>query len=55
MDNLVHIEVDITARVNIAHLNEVLAKSLQEQQAVYAVVGTIMGTTEHGAVDPLYD
>lgn len=54
MGNLIHITVDVTARMDIAHLNEVLAKNLENQQAVYAVV-SIMGTTEHGAIDPLFE
>ena len=40
--------------MDIASLKAHLEKCLEEEKAVYAVV-TIMGTTEHGAVDPLFD
>ncbi|KAJ3505820.1 hypothetical protein NLJ89_g7216 [Agrocybe chaxingu] len=54
MDNLVHIGVDIAARMDMERLDKFLRECLEEQQAVYMVV-SIMGTTEHGAVDPLFD
>jgi len=54
MNNLIHVDVDIAARLNVANLDERLEKCLNDQQAVYAVI-SIMGTTEHGAVDPLFD
>ncbi|PPQ77096.1 hypothetical protein CVT26_004513, partial [Gymnopilus dilepis] len=54
VDNLIRISVDQKARMNIASLRAQLQKCLEQEQGVYAVV-TIMGTTEHGAVDPLSD
>ncbi|KAE8354962.1 pyridoxal phosphate-dependent transferase [Aspergillus coremiiformis] len=46
------IEVDNAARINLDVLEERLQKSLEEEQAVYAVVAVI-GSTEEGAVDRL--
>ncbi|KAJ3507603.1 hypothetical protein NLJ89_g6212 [Agrocybe chaxingu] len=54
MGNLVHIGVDVAARMDMHRLDNFLRECLEEEQAVYAVV-SIMGTTEHGAVDPLFD
>ncbi|KAI9872353.1 MAG: hypothetical protein M1830_001743 [Pleopsidium flavum] len=51
-DNVVGIEVDNGARVDLANLEKHLQASLDNQQAVYAVVAFI-GSTEEGAVDPL--
>ena len=36
------------------YLRECLEKNLKEERAVFTVVA-IMGTTEHGAVDPLLE
>ncbi|KAF8887664.1 pyridoxal phosphate-dependent transferase [Gymnopilus junonius] len=54
IDNLIHIDVDISVCMDMASLNTHLEKCLKDQQTVYCVVA-IMGTTEHGAVDPLFD
>ncbi|CCM01340.1 uncharacterized protein FIBRA_03390 [Fibroporia radiculosa] len=54
MNNLIHIDVSTSARLNISRLDEHLQECLKNKRAVYAVV-SIMGTTEHGAVDPLFD
>ncbi|CAE6475076.1 unnamed protein product [Rhizoctonia solani] len=53
-DNIKDIPVDINARLDPAKLDELLQECLNEKRAVYAVVA-IMGSTEHGAVDPLED
>lgn len=54
IDNVIHIRVATTTRMDTEHLVECLEKNLQAQQAVFTVVA-IMGTTEHGAVDPLLE
>lgn len=51
-ENLVKVDVDDAARVDIDKLQEHLMRSLVEEQPVYAVVAVI-GSTEEGAVDPL--
>ncbi|CAE6427578.1 unnamed protein product [Rhizoctonia solani] len=50
--NLVSIPVDVSARMDILELDRHLNNCLEGRQAVYAVVA-IMGSTDHGAVDPL--
>ncbi|CAG8854436.1 25971_t:CDS:2, partial [Gigaspora margarita] len=50
--NLKLIPVDNDARLDINHLNKILSKCVQNKQAVYAVT-VIMGSTDHGACDPL--
>ncbi|KAJ7043065.1 pyridoxal phosphate-dependent transferase [Mycena alexandri] len=50
--NLAEISVDERARMNTKDLDEKLRFCLDNHTAVYAVVA-IMGSTEHGAVDPL--
>jgi len=44
--------VDEQAQIDCQALDMLLAESLRRHQAVYAVVA-IIGTTEHGSVDPL--
>ena len=51
-DNVIGIAVDNGARVDLVDLEKHLQASLDNQQAVYAVVA-IIGSTEEGAVDPL--
>jgi glutamate/tyrosine decarboxylase-like PLP-dependent enzyme len=46
------VSVDVKARMEPADLDRLLQGALKEQKAVYAVVA-IIGSTEHGAVDPL--
>ncbi|CAE6344214.1 unnamed protein product [Rhizoctonia solani] len=53
-DNIIDIPVDINARLDSSKLDKLLQECLDEKRAVYAVVA-IMGSTEHGAVDPLRD
>ncbi|CCO32116.1 L-2,4-diaminobutyrate decarboxylase Short=DABA decarboxylase [Rhizoctonia solani AG-1 IB] len=53
-DNIKDIPVDINARLDASKLDQLLQECLDEKRAVYAVVA-IMGSTEHGAVDPLKD
>ena len=50
--NIIGVPVDEQARMDCQALDMLLAESLQHHQAIYAVV-VIMGTTEHGSVDPL--
>ncbi|KAF0539817.1 PLP-dependent transferase [Gigaspora margarita] len=50
--NLIGVPVDDAARMDIDKLKELLRKCVEKRQAVYAVVA-IMGSTEHGACDPL--
>ncbi|KAM7198694.1 Pyridoxal phosphate-dependent transferase [Naviculisporaceae sp. PSN 640] len=51
-ENLVKVDVDDAARIDIDKLREHLTKCLEEQRPVYAVVAVI-GSTEEGVVDPL--
>jgi glutamate/tyrosine decarboxylase-like PLP-dependent enzyme len=51
-DNVVGVEVDNAARLDINDLEAKLEARLQSKQAVFAVVA-IVGSTEEGAVDPL--
>ncbi|KAG8681714.1 hypothetical protein FRC11_000750, partial [Ceratobasidium sp. 423] len=53
-DNIIDILVDINVRLNASELDKLLQRCLKEKRAVYAVV-SIMGSTEHGAVDPIKD
>lgn len=51
-ENVVGIAPDIEARLDLDDLDKHLKRSLEQQQAVYAVVA-IIGSTEEGAVDSL--
>jgi len=51
-DNMIGINVDHGARIDMQQLEQQLEKNLKNQQAVYAVVA-IIGSTEEGAVDRL--
>ncbi|KAL8967294.1 MAG: hypothetical protein Q9183_002988 [Haloplaca sp. 2 TL-2023] len=51
-DNVIGIAPDIEARLDLDDLDRRLKASLENQQAVYAVVA-IVGSTEEGAVDSL--
>ncbi|CAG8628757.1 15509_t:CDS:2, partial [Racocetra persica] len=50
--NLIPVPVDNAARMDTDKLKESLKICVEKRQAVYAVVA-IMGSTEHGACDPL--
>ena len=50
--NIIGVPVDEQARMDSQALDKLLAESVRRRQAVYAVVA-IMGTTEHGSIDPL--
>ncbi|KAK1215772.1 hypothetical protein PQX77_021610 [Marasmius sp. AFHP31] len=50
--NVIELRVDDDARLDIGHLKDQLEKHLTDKRPVYAVVA-IIGTTEHGSVDPL--
>ncbi|KAI9435576.1 pyridoxal phosphate-dependent transferase [Lactarius indigo] len=50
--NIVRIPIDEQARIDCQALDTLLAECVKHRRAVYAVV-VIMGTTEHGSVDPL--
>ncbi|CAG8650538.1 6683_t:CDS:2 [Funneliformis caledonium] len=52
--NLIPVPVDDAARMDIDQLKESLKECVEKRQAVYAVVA-ILGSTEHGACDPLGD
>ncbi|CCO32119.1 L-2,4-diaminobutyrate decarboxylase Short=DABA decarboxylase [Rhizoctonia solani AG-1 IB] len=51
-EHIIDVPVDIDARMSIAKLDEQLHHCLVNHTPVYAVVA-IMGSTEHGAVDPI--
>jgi hypothetical protein len=51
-DNIIDVPVDACARMDIPSLDGLLKTCLDKKQAVYAVVA-IIGSTEHGAVDPI--
>ncbi|EGO20111.1 hypothetical protein SERLADRAFT_452847 [Serpula lacrymans var. lacrymans S7.9] len=51
-ENVVAVPLSITGRIDTNLLDVHLSYCLQRKQAVYAVV-VIMGSTEHGLVDPL--
>ncbi|KAG9111910.1 hypothetical protein FRC07_008010 [Ceratobasidium sp. 392] len=53
-DSLQNIPVDVSARMDVTALDSYLNGCLERQQAVYAVIA-VMGSTDHGAVDPLAD
>lgn len=48
------VELDMDGHISIEALERELNRCLKERQAVYAVVA-IIGSTEEGEVDPLYD
>ena len=52
--NLIDVQVDFNARMDIKDLRKQLDKCLAERRAIYAVVA-IIGSTEQGACDPLKD
>ncbi|CAG8599100.1 46_t:CDS:10, partial [Diversispora eburnea] len=52
--NLLSVPVDNAARMDVKKLDKLLLECVNKKQAVYAVVA-IMGSTEHGACDPLDD
>ncbi|GBB93074.1 hypothetical protein RclHR1_02100023 [Rhizophagus clarus] len=52
--NLIPVPVDNDARMNILELERFLQQCAKDKQAIYAVVA-IIGSTEHGACDPLED
>ena len=54
MNNLKPVPVNNAARMDIKELDKLLLECVKKKQAVYAVVA-IMGSTEHGACDPLDD
>ncbi|KAH7345481.1 pyridoxal phosphate-dependent transferase [Rhizoctonia solani] len=51
-EHIIDVPVDIDARMDIAKLDEQLQHCLDTRTPVFAVVA-VMGSTEHGAVDPL--
>ncbi|KAF7340636.1 Pyridoxal-dependent decarboxylase domain protein [Mycena sanguinolenta] len=51
-DNVIPITVDNGARMKMSDLRAMLAKCLAQKRPIYAVVA-IIGSTEHGACDPL--
>ncbi|GAB1527192.1 hypothetical protein RhiTH_010367 [Rhizoctonia solani] len=51
-EHIIDVPVDIDARMSIPKLDEQLHQCLITRTPVYAVVA-IMGSTEHGAVDPI--
>ncbi|CAG8526110.1 15098_t:CDS:2 [Acaulospora colombiana] len=51
-ENLKGVNVDNAARMDPTSLDKLLQQCLENEQAIYAVV-TVIGSTEHGAVDPL--
>lgn len=51
---MIEVHVDNHARMDIKHLTSLLDDCLANQQPVYCCV-CILGSTEHGAVDPLAD
>ncbi|KAF3179710.1 hypothetical protein TWF106_001771 [Orbilia oligospora] len=50
--NIISVDVDLNARMSISNLRSKLSDALANERAVYSVVA-IIGSTEHGAVDPL--
>ncbi|QRV81994.1 Pyridoxal-dependent decarboxylase conserved domain [Ceratobasidium sp. AG-Ba] len=53
-DNIINIPVDNYARMDATALDGLLKECLDNKRAIYVVV-SIMGSTDHGAVDPLAD
>ncbi|KAG9084859.1 hypothetical protein FS749_004894 [Ceratobasidium sp. UAMH 11750] len=53
-DNIIDVPVDASARMDASELDKRLQGCLENKRAVYAVVA-IMGSTDHGAVDPIAD
>ncbi|KAF8892114.1 pyridoxal phosphate-dependent transferase [Infundibulicybe gibba] len=52
--NVRNVPVDNFARMDASELEKMLQRCLQEKQSIFQVVA-IMGSTEHGAVDPLVE
>ena len=52
-DNVIGIQIDHGARVDIDALDKQLESCVKNEQAIYAVVA-IIGSTEEGCVDPLF-
>ncbi|KAJ5623367.1 hypothetical protein N7490_011972 [Penicillium lividum] len=52
--NIQGVDLDMDGRISIEALERELDRCVAERQAVYAVVA-IIGSTEEGAVDPLFD
>ena len=52
--NLINVQVDFNARMDIKDLKTQLDECLAGKRAIYAVIA-IIGSTEHGACDPLMD
>jgi len=53
-DNIIDVPVDLYARMDPSALDKLLQNCLDNKCGVYAVVA-IIGSTEHGAVDPIAD
>ncbi|KAF8328626.1 pyridoxal phosphate-dependent transferase [Amanita rubescens] len=53
-ENIVELDIDLDARLDVQSLRRRLDDCLNHEQAVYAVV-VIAGSTEHGAIDPISD
>lgn len=53
-ENVVSVNVDDDARIDIQDLEHCLDASLNEERAVFAIVAN-MGSTKEGAVDALMD
>ncbi|KIK58986.1 hypothetical protein GYMLUDRAFT_170418 [Collybiopsis luxurians FD-317 M1] len=51
-ENMIELGIDEDARLDIKKLEKELEEHLRKKQSLYAVV-VIIGTTEHGSVDPL--
>jgi glutamate/tyrosine decarboxylase-like PLP-dependent enzyme len=51
-NNIIGVPVDEQARMDCQALDLLLEEFIQHRRAIYAVV-VIMGTTEHGSIDPL--
>lgn len=51
-NQLIDVEVDVDARLDLRHLRELLEQCLADQQPVLSVVAVI-GSTEESAVDPI--
>lgn len=52
--NLINVQVDFDARMEMKDLRVKLDECLAKKRAIYAVIA-IIGSTEHGACDPLKD
>jgi glutamate/tyrosine decarboxylase-like PLP-dependent enzyme len=51
-ENILRVEVDLQARMNVEHLRQLLQDRLRHREPVIAVIAVI-GSTEESAVDPL--